>query len=125
MAEAEELESYRITSDDEQVRLEQARLLTLARVVDPTTRAVLADLVQPGWSCCDVGSGAGTVAAWLADQVGPGGRVVSLDVDCRFQPPSTGRIEVREVDVTVDAVGDAEFDLVHARGVLQHLAQRE
>jgi SAM-dependent methyltransferase len=116
------VESYRINADDEQVRLEHERLLTLARVVDPPTRAVLEQLVQPGWRCCDVGSGAGTVVGWLAERVDS---VVSLDVDTRFQPPSAGNVEVRQVDVTVDPIGDDEFDLVHARGVLQHLHQRE
>jgi 2-polyprenyl-3-methyl-5-hydroxy-6-metoxy-1,4-benzoquinol methylase len=120
-----EPESYRINEDDDQVRLEQARLLTLARVVDPATRAVLEPLVQPGWRCCDVGSGAGTVVAWLAGRVGAEGRVVSLDVDTRFQPPSFETVEVRRTDVTVEPIGHAEFDLVHARGVLQHLVQRE
>jgi SAM-dependent methyltransferase len=81
--------------------------------------------VQPGWHCCDVGSGAGTVAAWLAEQVGPAGRVTSLDVDVRFQPGSHDNVEVRRVDVTAEPIGESEFDLVHARGVLQHLAQRE
>jgi SAM-dependent methyltransferase len=120
-----EPESYRINEDDDQVRLEQARLLTLARVVDPTTRATLAPLIRPGWHCCDVGSGAGTVVAWLAERVGDEGRVLSLDVDTRFQPPAIHPVEVREADVTVEPIGDAEFDLVHARGVLQHLAQRD
>jgi 2-polyprenyl-3-methyl-5-hydroxy-6-metoxy-1,4-benzoquinol methylase len=120
-----EPESYRINEDDEQIRLEQARLLTLARVIDPATRAVLEPLVQPGWHCCDVGSGAGTVVAWLAGRVGDTGRVVSLDVDTRFQPPSFETVEVRQSDVTVEPIGEAEFDLVHARGVLQHLVQRE
>ena len=117
--------SYRINTDDEQGRLEQERLLTLARVIDPTTRATLAGLVRPGWQCCDVGSGAGTIVAWLAEHVGEAGRVLSIDVDCRFQPPSSGNVEVREADVTADSIGEAEFDLVHARGVLQHIAQRE
>ncbi len=120
-----EPESYRINEDDEQVRLEQIRLLTLARVVDPATRALLEPLVQPGWQCCDVGSGAGTVVAWLAGRVGAEGRVVSLDVDTRFQPPSFETVEVRQTDITVEPIGDAEFDLVHARGLLQHLVQRE
>lgn len=125
MGDTDAFASYRINTDGEQVRLEQERLLTLARVIDPTTRATLAGLVQPGGHCCDVGSGAGTVVAWLADHVGPSGRVVSLDVDCRFQPPSSGCVEVRSADVTTEAIGEAEFDLVHARGVLQHIAQRE
>jgi SAM-dependent methyltransferase len=119
------VESYRISSDDEQVRLEHERLLTLARVVDPPTRAVLEPIVRPGWRCCDVGSGAGTVVRWLAERVGAEGSVVSLDVDTRFQPPSAGNVEVRQTDVTAEPIGDGEFDLVHARGVLQHLAQRD
>jgi SAM-dependent methyltransferase len=125
VGQTDEFESYRISTDDEQVRLEQERLLTLARVIDPASRAILSELVQPGWHCCDVGSGAGTVVAWLADRVGTEGRVVSVDVDCRFQPPSSDTVEVREADVTAEPIGEADFDLVHARGVLQHLAQRE
>jgi SAM-dependent methyltransferase len=118
--------SYRISDDPDQARQEHARLLTLARARDPMTWRVLGEVgVAPGWACCDVGSGAGTIVAWLAEQVGPTGRVVSLDVDVRFQPPSAGVVEVRVADLTEEPIGDAEFDLVHARAVLQHLAQRE
>ena len=118
--------SYRINEDTDQVAREQARLLTLARVVDGGTREMLTRVgIAPGWNCCDVGSGAGTVTAWMAEQVGPTGRVVSIDVDTRFQPPSSGAIEVRKLDVTREPIGTEEFDIVHARGVLQHLAPRE
>jgi SAM-dependent methyltransferase len=98
----------------------------LSRVADGRTRRALADVgIASGWHCCDVGSGAGVIAAWMAEQVGSTGRVVSLDVDTRFQPPSSGIIEVRDVDVTSQPIGESEFDLVHARAVLQHLAPRE
>ena len=118
--------SYRINADDDQVRREQDRLHVLSRVADGRTRRALTEVgIGPGWHCCDVGSGAGRVAAWMAEQVGPSGRVVSLDVDTRFQPPSAGVVEVRETDVTSVPIGRDEFDLVHARGVLQHLVQRE
>ena len=122
MGDGTKVESYRINTDDEQVRLEQERLLTLARVIDPPTRTVLEPLVQPSWRCCDVGSGAGTVVAWLAERTA---HVTSFDVDTRFQPGSHDNVEVRPVDVTVEPIGHDEFDLVHARGVLQHLHQRE
>jgi SAM-dependent methyltransferase len=119
-------DSYRINDEPDQVRREQARLRMLSRVADGRTRRALVDLgIAPGWHCCDVGSGAGAIAAWMAEQVGATGRVVSLDVDTRFQPPSSGVVEVRSVDVTSEPIGDREFDLVHARAVLQHLAQRE
>ena len=73
----------------------------LSRVADGRTHRALTDVgIAPGWHCCDIGSGAGTVAAWMAEQVGSSGRVVSIDVDTRFQPPSAGVIEVRNADVT-------------------------
>lgn len=119
-------ESYRINEDPDQVQREQDRLRMLSRVADARTRRALVDVgITTGWDCCDVGSGAGVIAAWMAEQVGPSGRVVSLDVDTRFQPPSAGVVEVRELDVTSEPIGDNEFDVVHARAVLQHLAARE
>jgi ubiquinone/menaquinone biosynthesis C-methylase UbiE len=122
----DEQQSYRINDDTDQVAREQDRLHVLARVVDPSTQGALAALdIAPGWQCCDIGSGAGTVAAWMAEQVGDAGRVVSIDVDTRFQPPSAGVIEVRTLDVTKEPIGKDEFDVVHARGLLQHLVERE
>jgi ubiquinone/menaquinone biosynthesis C-methylase UbiE len=119
-------ESYRINEDPDQVRREQERLRMLSRVADARTHRALRDVgIASGWHCCDVGSGAGLIAAWMAEQVGPSGRVLSLDVDTRFQPPSAGVIEVRAVDVTREPIGHNEFDIVHARAVLQHLASRE
>lgn len=118
--------SYRIDDDADQLRQERERLLVLARLRDPSTLATLRTVgITGGWHCCDVGSGAGTVASWMAGQVGSGGRVVSIDVDTRFHARATGCIELRAADVTVEPIGDGEFDLIHSRGVLQHIAQRE
>src|SRR5437899_421244 len=118
--------SYRIDETADQARQEQERLRLLADLRDPATRRRLGAVgIGPGWRCCDVGSGAGTIAAWMAEQVGPHGSVVSIDVDTRFQPPTSGNLEVRALDITAEAIGDAEFDLVHARAVLEHVAERE
>ena len=68
MGETEEAPaSYRINTDDEQVRLEQERLLTLARVIDPATRATLAGLgvkllSERPWGDTLVADGALTIA---------------------------------------------------------------
>ena len=122
----EEPQSYRINDDADQIAREHDRLRVLARVTDPITRATLTRIgMTAGWHCCDVGSGAGTIVAWMADQVGPSGRVLSVDVDTRFQERSHGVVEVRTLDVTSEPIGAGEFDVVHARGVLQHIAQRE
>ena len=122
----DEPQSYRINDDADQIAREHDRLRVLARVRDPATRATLERIgLTRGWRCCDVGSGAGTIAAWMAEQVGPTGHVLSIDVDTRFQAPQPRRVEVRTLDVTAEPIGRDEFDVVHARGVLQHIAQRE
>jgi len=123
---SDEQRSYRINDDADQIAREQDRLHVLARVVDPSTEGALSAIgIDAGWHCCDIGSGAGTIAAWMAEAVGETGRVVSIDVDTRFQPPSAGVLEVRTLDVTKHRIGADEFDVVHSRGVLQHLVERE
>src|SRR6185436_1319771 len=63
-------ESYRINDEPDQVRREQDRLRMLSRVADGRTRRALIDVgIATGWHCCDVGSGAGVIAAWMAEQV--------------------------------------------------------
>jgi SAM-dependent methyltransferase len=119
-------QSYRVSSDPEQVERERARLGQLTELRDPRTRELLARTgVGPGWRCLEVGAGSGTIAAWLGERVAPGGRVVSIDVDTRFHGPAGANVEVRQQDATRGSLGSAEYDLVHARALLQHLHQRE
>jgi len=69
-----------------------------------------------------VGAGAGSVARWLADVVGPGGEVVATDVSTihldGFERPN---LEVREHDILVDPLPEGRFDLIHARLLVEHL----
>ena len=51
---------------------EDERLSLLEQLFDPTTRRRRA-LVRPGWRCLEVGAGRGSMAVWLAEQVGPSG----------------------------------------------------
>ena len=119
-------EAYRIGADDETSRREHERLRALARWRDPfTIDALAATGITEGWRCLEVGAGAGTVSEWMADAVGAGGSVVSTDVDLRFHGAPRANTEVRQHDITSDPLPDDEFDLVHVRAVLQHLAERE
>lgn len=119
-------ESYRVNEDPDQVEQERARLHVLADVFDPRTREVLTEIgVGPGWRCLDVGSGAGTVAGWLAEQVGPTGTVLATDVDTRFLAEPTDVLQIQQHDIVEQRLPSAAFDLIHARGLLQHLAQRD
>ena len=61
------------------LRGEHERLAVLEANYDPGTFRLLEDCgVAPGWRCAEVGAGRGSVAAWLADAVGPEGSVVAL-----------------------------------------------
>lgn len=37
--------------------------------------------IDAGWRCREVGAGGPSVAAWLGERVGPGGRVLATDID--------------------------------------------
>lgn len=110
---------------------EERRLAAIAHVSDGWTQQVLRDVgVTSGWHCLEVGAGSGTVAAWLAEQVGrPGpngpGSVLATDLDMRFlERLSIPGLRVACHDVVRDALPQAAFDLVHARFVLEHLPER-
>jgi SAM-dependent methyltransferase len=105
--------------DDElgRLRLLQARydLRTFARL------SMFGPLA--GTWCLEVGAGAGSVACWLAAQVGPSGQVVATDTNPRFLADAhrTG-VEVRRHDILTDPLEPGRYDLVHCRALLLHLA---
>ena len=105
---------------------ERARLAGMAAQFDPgTTRHLRAIGVTSGWHCWEVGAGTGTIAAWLADEVGEQGRVLVTDLDTRFvQELASDHVQVVQHDVTDEVLPDGEFDLIHARALLGHVAQR-
>lgn len=111
---------------DDEVELENRRLGLLAQARDPKSFAILERIgIGPGWRCWEVGAGAGTISAWMADRVGPSGRVLSTDIDLRFHVAVPDHVEVRRHDIAVDATPTGPFDLIHARAVLQHVPERE
>ena len=57
---------------------EDERLKLLEQVFDPGSRQ-RRELVRPGWRCLEAGAGRGSMAAWLAGRVGPGGQVVAIE----------------------------------------------
>ena len=103
------------------------RFTGLPLVFDPgTIRHLLARGVGPGWQCLEVGAGGGSVALWLAEQVGAHGSVLATDIDTRFLDSiQLANLEVLRHDVGNDPLPELAFDLVHARLVLQHVPARE
>jgi ubiquinone/menaquinone biosynthesis C-methylase UbiE len=84
--------------------------------------------IGPGWHCLEVGGGSGSVAAWMAERVGPSGSVLVTDIDPRFMEGSAYRkpahLELRRHDIGTDPLPEQAFDLIHARLVLMHVPQR-
>jgi ubiquinone/menaquinone biosynthesis C-methylase UbiE len=103
------------------------RLALLEHYLDPITHRRLFGLgLSKGWHCLEIGGGAGSVARWLCAQVGADGRVVGTDIDPRFlEEIREPNFEAWKHDITVDRLPTGEFDLVHTRWVLQHLADPE
>jgi ubiquinone/menaquinone biosynthesis C-methylase UbiE len=112
---------------DQAWQQELGRLRSLEDLFDPASRRHLAALgVGPGWRCLEVGCGAGSLALWLADQVGPDGHVLATDLDPRFlQGHGRTNLEARRHDLLSDPLEPASFDLVHARAVVEHVADRK
>jgi protein-L-isoaspartate O-methyltransferase len=105
---------------------ERRRLAALEELFDPATfRVLVAVGIQPGWTCLEVGGGGGSVARWLASQVGPAGSVLATDLDTRFLDEiDLPNVEVRKHDIQRDQL-DRTFDLIHARCLLEHLPERD
>jgi SAM-dependent methyltransferase len=108
---------------DQDWKDERERLAGMERLWDPGSRELLAKLgVGPGWRCLEVGAGGGSISQWLADRVGPEGRVVAADVSLRFLTAiERENLEARELDILGSDLPEGEFDLVYARLVAEHL----
>jgi SAM-dependent methyltransferase len=112
---------------DAEAQQELDRLHLIESLSDPATTRRLDDLgAATGWRCLEVGAGAGSIAHWLSERVGPEGSVVAADIDVRFLGwLSDSNVEVRTHDVTKDALEADRFDLVHCRALLCHVASPE
>jgi SAM-dependent methyltransferase len=101
------------------------RFDALSELFNPGTfRRLTAIGLGPGWHVWEVGAGGPTVPSWLAEHVGPDGKVLATDIDTAWIDEAAN-YEVRRHDVGVDAPPLGPFDLVHARLVLVHVPQRE
>jgi ubiquinone/menaquinone biosynthesis C-methylase UbiE len=107
----------------------RARLLVLSRVMRPTTLSLLNQAgIQPGMKCLEIGCGSGDVAFDLAWIVGLNGSVVATDIDeikLRMARQEANKNQVPNVEFRLADILEDElenFDLVHARFVLTHLA---
>jgi SAM-dependent methyltransferase len=102
------------------------RFAGLEAVFDPVTRGHLARLgLESGARCLEVGAGSGSIARWMADQVGSSGRVLAVDLDPRWtRRNGRPQLEVRALDLVAQPIPPGPWDVIHERLVLQHIPER-
>lgn len=105
------------------------RLRILARVMQPTTLALLRRAgIRQGMTCLEVGCGGGDLAFDMAKMVSPGGSVLGTDIDeikleiarQEAQALQLANVEFRLSDITEEQP-DEKYHLIHARFILTHL----
>lgn len=107
-------------------RGERERLELMSRLLDPMHRRHIDELgIGPGARTLEAGCGNGSVSAWLAERVAPGGRAVAVDLDLSLVDAERPNLELRKADILAGPVGPGNFDLVTARAVLHHVARPE
>jgi SAM-dependent methyltransferase len=108
---------------DTEWREERERLAGMEALWDPGTIALMEGLgVDAGWRCVEVGAGGGSVTEWLADRVGGSGHVLATDLTTRYLDAiERPNVEVREHDVISEPLPEGEFDLAHARLLVEHV----
>ena len=71
------------------------RVTSLEHCYDKATIANLEALgVGEAWQCLEVGGGNGSVAHWLADRIGPTGKVVATDINVSLMRPPVSNLEI-------------------------------
>jgi ubiquinone/menaquinone biosynthesis C-methylase UbiE len=112
-----------------------ASLERMNRFQEPVARRLIADLNLPAGSTgLDVGCGAGLYSTWLAEAIGPAGRVLGIEADAeiaevaraRFKElEGQGQVEVRDGDGTRLDLDDHSVDWLWCGDVLHHMLETE
>src|SRR6201996_7789637 len=98
---------------DHHLEGEGRRLALMSRLLDPMHRRHLGELgIGPGGNALEVGCGNGSIAAWLAGQVAPGGSVVGVDLDLSLIAPRAPDLGFRQGDILARPGDPGGFALV-------------
>ena len=102
---------------------EGKRLALMSELLDPMHRRYIESLgvVKLGARTLEVGCGNGSISAWLAERVSPGGKAVAFDLDLSLVTARAPNLELRQGDIVAGPVERGAFGFVTARAVLHHV----
>ncbi len=118
----------------ERSAMEFRRLRVQAESLAAETAVMLDRIpIAPGWSCLDLGCGVGGIGDLLSARVGPGGRVVGLDIDAgslaaaRRWAAQAGldNAEFVRGDIFALDLPHESFDFVHVRYVMTTVGRHD
>jgi 2-polyprenyl-3-methyl-5-hydroxy-6-metoxy-1,4-benzoquinol methylase len=112
---------------DHYLKGEGKRLALMSELLDPMHRRHIEALgiIKPGARTLEVGCGNGSISAWLAERVSPGGKAVAVDLDLSLIEVRAPNLELRQDDIVAGPVERGSFDFVTARAVLHHVVDVE
>jgi ubiquinone/menaquinone biosynthesis C-methylase UbiE len=110
---------------DDASAVEYKRLDLMSKILDPWTREYLIGLgVGEGWHCLELGGGNGSIAEWLAAQVGAYGSVTAIDINpVLLELLPAQNLSVQQMDVRTGELGSESYDLVTCRALLHQIAE--
>jgi SAM-dependent methyltransferase len=103
---------------------EGSRLRLLEAIADPRSIRLLGELhIGKGWQCAELGAGGGSMARWLADQVGESGSVLAVDRNVTLLRHLGDQPNIAVVEASIEDLDlpPSSLDLVHTRNVLMHI----
>ena len=112
----------------------EERLLRLNAFSNPYSFAfLLRSGLKRGDHVIDVGCGIGELTCWLAEQVGPEGKVVAIDISVeqlelakrRAKEKKLSNIEFYELSIYDLNKLNSQFDLVYSRYVIDHIVEQQ
>ena len=114
-------DKYFASTEQEEIELERLRLLH--QIFDPLTIENIENIgISEGWTCLEVGAGAGSIASWMSDRVSLSGKVLATDIEMKFLSQlNKSNLEIRKHNIVNDDIEENSYDLVHCRFLLMHL----
>jgi 2-polyprenyl-3-methyl-5-hydroxy-6-metoxy-1,4-benzoquinol methylase len=112
---------------DHHLEGEKKRLALMSQLLDPMHRRYIESLgIRCDARVLEVGCGNGSMSAWMAEHVAPGGQIIAVDLDLSLvNDAAVSGVEFRKGDIVKGLVDAGRFDFVTARAVLHHVSDAQ